>query len=307
MQWRKLGMVYHPDGSKWWARSHAMIPTPTKLSEDAVRVFITCCDDRGIGRVGYVDLDAKNPLSIINVGKEPLLDIGQPGTFDENGALVCSVVPLPDQSQFMYYAGFELGTKIRYRLLTGMAFQRSGKAVFERAKQTPVLERSDAELFFRCGPFVMYDRDIFRMWYVAGSGWEQVGDVTKPVYEIRYLESPDGTHWPDEGRPCIRIEKDNEHGFGRPYVVRDGKLYRMFYSVRRRDVASYRLGYAESFNGLDWQRKDEEINLDVSESGWDSEMICYSAVIRLHGKCYMFYNGNGFGRTGFGVAELLSW
>jgi hypothetical protein len=170
-----------------------------------------------------------------------------------------------------------------------------------------VLERSDAELFFRCGAYVLYEDGQFRMWYVAGSGWEQVGDAIKPVYEIRYMESADGIHWPDEGATCIRIERDNEHGFGKPCVIREGGKFRMFYSVRRRDVESYRLGYAESDDGLHWQRKDEGIGLDVSESGWDSEMICYSAVIPLHGRWYMFYNGNEFGRTGFGVAELVAW
>jgi predicted GH43/DUF377 family glycosyl hydrolase len=307
MEWKKLGRVYQPDGTKWWAKQHAMIPTPILLNDDVVRVFITCCDEQGIGRVSYVDLDARDPTKVVAVGEEPVLDIGLAGTFDENGALVCSVVPVKNEGLFMYYAGFELGTKIRYRLLTGLASQPAGEVVFKRAKQTPVLERSDKELFFRCGPFVLKDNNKFRMWYVAGSDWEQVGDATKPVYEIRYMESEDGIHWPDEGAPCIQLEKDNEHGFGRPYVIKEGGLYRMFYSVRRRDVESYRLGYAESQDGLSWKRKDDLVNLDVSDDGWDSSMICYSAVIFLHGHWYMFYNGDDFGRTGFGVAELVSW
>jgi hypothetical protein len=169
MKWRKLGLVYHPDGSKWWARTHAMIPTPVVLNADVVRVFITCCDDVGVGRVGYVDMDAREPVRVICGSEEPVLDIGQPGTFDENGALVCSVTRLPRGEFFMYYAGFELGAKIRYRLLTGMARQLPGEERFLRSKQTPVLERSDDELFFRGGPFVLYAHGGFKMWYVAGS------------------------------------------------------------------------------------------------------------------------------------------
>jgi len=284
-----------------------MIPTPLIINDRVVRVFITCCDDEGIGRVGYVDLDTRDPMRVLEIGEKPILDIGQAGTFDESGALVCSVLSLPGKKLYMYYAGFELGAKIRYRLLSGLASQERGDDCFSRVKQTPILERSDNELFFRGGPFVLTDSGRFRMWYVAGSGWEQVEDAVKPVYEIRYLESPDGIHWPDEGKPCIRIEKDNEHGFGRPYVMRDEGLYRMFYSVRRRDVASYRLGYAESDDGVSWIRKDELIGLDVSEQGWDSKMICYSAVVKLNGRWVMFFNGNDFGKTGFGVAELLSW
>jgi len=307
MEWNKLGQVFSPDGTQWWARDHAMIPTPVSLNDDVVRVFMTCCDGKGVGRIGYVDLDARDPTKVVKVIDEPVLDIGQPGTFDENGALVCSVVPLNNGSFFMYYAGFELGCKIRYRLLTGLASQKSDEMTFKRVKRTPVLERSDNELYFRGGPFVLREENKFRMWYVAGSEWEWVGDAIKPVYEIRYMESDDGIYWPDEGVSCIRIEKENEHGFGRPYVVRDGEIFRMFYSIRRRDVQSYRLGYAESKDGLCWERKDDELNLDVSESGWDSQMICYSAVIQLHGRWYMFYNGNDFGKTGFGLAELTSW
>ena len=307
MKWKKLGRIYQPDGSRWWAKQSAMIPTPIVLNKSVVRVFITCCDEQGIGRVGYIDLNAYDPTKLVAIGEEPVLDIGQDGTFDENGALVCSVVPGNDGKLLMYYAGFELGTKIRYRLLTGLAYQIMGEQSFQRVQRTPVLERSDKELFFRGGPFVLNENNRFRIWYVAGSDWEQVGEALKPVYEIRYMESEDGIHWPDEGIPCIQLEKENEHGFGRPYVINDGELYRMFYSVRRRDVESYRLGYAESTDGLSWERKDYLMNLDVADSGWDSSMICYSAVINLHGNWYMFYNGNDFGRSGFGLAELVSW
>lgn len=307
MQWKKLGLVYCPDGSKWWARSHAMIPTPLILNDDVVRVFITCCDDDVVGRVGYVDIDSRNPIRVLGVSENPVLDIGRPGAFDENGSIACSVTNTPSGDSLMYYVGFELGTQIRYRLLTGLAVQEKGKTDFSRFSRAPILERSDSELYFRCGPYVLQENSRYRMWYVAGSEWEKVGDSIKPVYDLRYMESEDGFNWPNHGDACIRIEKDNEHGFGRPYVLMHNNEYRMFYSVRRRDVESYRLGYAESSDGLRWIRKDEEIGLDVSTSGWDSEMICYSAVVNLHGRWFMFYNGNDFGRTGFGVAELMSW
>ena len=90
LNWEKLGLVYNPDGSLWWAKTHAMIPTPIRLNEKIVRVYITCCDAEGIGRVGYVDLNAQDMTEVVDVSKEPVLDIGVPGTFDENGALVCS-------------------------------------------------------------------------------------------------------------------------------------------------------------------------------------------------------------------------
>ena len=48
------------------------------------------------------------------------------------------------------------------------------------------------------------------------------------------------------------------------------------------------------------------VNLQVSETGWDSEMICYPHIAKIDNKIYLFYCGNEFGKNGFGVAELLS-
>jgi len=304
MEWEKLGCVYEPDGSLWWAKSHAMIPTPVMLNDSVIRVYITSCDKGGIGRVGYVDVVADEPTEIVKICKEPVLDVGRVGTFDENGAVVCSIVEKSDGVLYMFYAGFEMGTKIRYRIFTGLAFSGSRKKSFVRAKKVPILDRSDNELFFRCGPYARQTRTGFEMWYVAGSEWETVGDVEKPVYEIRYITSENGIDWPEQGCSCIQIERDNEHGFGRPYVANVNGKRLLFYSVRRRDLGSYRLGYAELSGENEWVRKDDDIGLDVSTEGWDSEMVCYSAVFSYEGRTYMFYNGNNFGQTGFGVAVL---
>ena len=75
----------------------------------------------------------------------------------------------------------------------------------------------------------------------------------------------------------------------------------MWYSYRGQ---SYRLGYAESANGLNWQRKDGQVGIDVSDAGWDSEMIEYAHVFAHKGEQYMLYNGDGYGKTGVGLAIL---
>ena len=77
----------------------------------------------------------------------------------------------------------------------------------------------------------------------------------------------------------------------------------MWYSIRSRS-APYRIGYAESADGLAWTRKDDAVGIARSESGWDGEMVCYPAVIDVNGRRLMFYNGNRHGATGFGCAVL---
>ena len=144
------------------------------------------------------------------------------------------------------------------------------------------------------------------MWYASGSSWIKINGKNMPTYTINYLESNDGVHWGHVGKICIQPENDREYAFGRPYVIRHDGIYKMFYSIRYKDKG-YRLGYAESADGITWNRMDDKMNFDVSESGWDSEVVAYSAVAEIKGKWYMFYNGNGMGKTGFGYAELIEW
>jgi len=305
MRWKKLGLVYGPDGRMPWAKSHAMIPTPMRFGDDVVRVFITCLDANGIGRPGYVDVSSADPTRVIGIASEPLLDIGRPGTFDENGLLTCSVVDLGDGRMFLYYAGFELGTRIRYRLLTGLAISEDGGKTFRRHSPTPVLERTATECYFRGGPFCTFTAQRFRLWYVGGSEWLDVGGKSMPVYDIRYAESADGVHWPTAGEVKISVADADEYGFGRPSVIaKPGGGFRMFYSTRRRSLGAYRLGYAESTDGQTWQRMDARLGIDVSPGQFDSDAIMYAAPIMIGDKLYLFYNGNEFGRDGFAVAVL---
>jgi hypothetical protein len=243
---------------------------------------------------------------VLQISKEPALNIGQPGTFDDNGVFPTSVIKIPDGRIFMYYVGFELCHHIRYRLLTGLAISHDNGNSFQRVKPIPILERTAAEIYFRCGPFVLPTlKGGYQMWYVSGSEWETINDKPMPVYNIRYLQSTDGIHWPGEGLVVVHLDRSKEHGLGRPYIVQRQNHYQMFYSIRKKTPCAYRMGYAESANGLDWQRKDEEMGLDVSVEGWDSEAIEYTAIIDIGDRTFCFYNGNDFGGTGFGVAELL--
>ena len=308
MQWIKHGVIWRPDGTQPWARTHGMGPTPFQLDDDVIRLYVTCLDDQGRGRPTFIDVSAHDPRQVLREAGRPLLDIGQNGSFDDNGLMATAVVRASPGRIHMYYAGFEILHNIRYRILTGLAVSLDGGETFTRHSTTPMLERSPAELHFRCGPYVMKDGDTFRLWYIAGSSWEDVNGKPSPIYDLRYLESPDGIHWAAEGRESMRLSDGDEHGFGRPWVLKcpSTGLHRMFYSIRKRSLAAYRLGYAESFDGLTWTRRADEMGLDVGDSGPDTEAIMYSTVLQAHGKTYCFYNGNGFGADGICLAELAA-
>ena len=302
MKWEKKGLIYCSEGKLWWTKTHAMIPTPDLLDEKVIRVYAGFCDEKKVGRIGFVDVDADNPSLVLNISDKPVLDTGIPGTFDDNGVHPSSIVNLGDE-KYLYYLGFQIGVKVRYYVTSGLAISRDRGKTFKRYSQVPILERSDADLFFRTAPCVILDDGIWKMWYVGGSQWTEVNGKLVPVYRIKYLESKDGINWGDEGKVCIDFLNEDEHGFGRPFVVKGDSMYKMFYSIRTRSKG-YRLGYAESKDGVNWIRRDEEVGIDVSDSGWDSKMVCFSSILKVGGKTYMFYNGNNFGETGFGYAVL---
>lgn len=307
MKWIKKEVIYKPSGDLWWAKSHAMIPTPILIDEKTIRLYLSSRDKNNISRIGYIDLDSRNPRFIKYISSEPVLDIGKPGCFDDNGVLVTSVLKKDKRTLFLYYAGFEICYNIRYRLLTGMAISTDGGNSFTRVSDAPILERTNDELFFRGGPFVIFDDMKYKMWYVGGSEWIKINDKEMPSYEIKYLESNDGLKWNGKPKRCINIINNDEHGFGRPFIFKLNDSIRMFYSIRKISYREYRLGFAELNKNGNWDRNDSEIGLNVSKKGWDSKAIMYLSVISCQGKTYGFYNGNNFGETGIGFAEMVEW
>lgn len=302
MKWEKKGLVYVPDGRSAWAKKYAFPPTPLNIGGGVLRLYMAFCDEQTVGRIGFVDVASDDPGRILHVSEQPVLDIGRPGDFDENGLLPTCVLPVGDQL-YMYYVGYQLGRKVRYYQFEGLAISDDGGRSFHRNARVPVTDRSDTEPHHRTSAFVMRDGGVFKMWYVAGGEWTAVNDKSLPVYNLRDMESADGKSWPREGKVCLDFASPDEHAFGRPWVMQTASGFRMFYSVRTKSKG-YRLGYAESADGIRWNRKDAEVGIDVSPSGWDSQMIAYSSVVEHNGQTYLFYNGNNCGETGFGYAVL---
>ncbi len=302
MRWRKMGLIYAPDGTQPWARSHAMLPTPLDMGDGRLRIYVAFVDENTVGRIGYVDVDAGDPSRVIEVSNTPVLDIGEPGAFDDNGVNPVSVVRAGDEVR-LYYMGYQLGVHVRYLLFSGLAISHDGGATFERHARVPVLDRSDRELLLRSAPHVAPDGPPWRMWYVAGDHHVAAGGTTRPTYNVRYIESLDGIHWPAQGEVVVDLESDDEYGLGRPFVTAWDGRSRMFYSVRSHS-RGYHLGYAEAADDGTWVRRDEAVGIEVSLAGWDSEMLVWASVCPTEQGVYLFYNGNGYGETGFGYAIL---
>lgn len=303
MKWEKKGLIYSTDGNSNWAKNSTLQPTPLLIDESTIRIFAGFRDDKGVSRVGYVDVDANNPQIIKKVSKEPVLDIGLPGSFDDNGVVPCAVINNEGKIH-LYYAGYQLGYHVRMMIYCGLAISEDNGCSFKRYSKVPVLERSDSELLFRVIHSVIKENNKWRIYYGGGSYFKRGKKKTLPLYDIRYMESDNGIEFEDHGDIVITTQGD-EYRVGRPYVIKDEGIYKMFFCAGSEDL-TYKLAYAESNNGVNWIRDDDKLNISLSESGWDSQMMAYPSVIKHHEKTYLFYNGNNYGYDGFGYAELIN-
>lgn len=305
MRWRKRGLVYLPEGDSWWTKNrYAFNPTVETTADGGLRVYFASLDENDYGRIGFVELDADDPHKIRRQTKEPVLDTGVLGAFDDSGVNPSCAINVGGK-KYLYYIGWQRCTRVPYMLFSGLAVSEDGVS-FSRHSRVPVFDRTEAEPFSRSAPCVLIENGVFRAWYWSCQHWSLEDGWVHYNNVIRYAESDDGLHWRSTEHICIAPEGPSDYTVGRPWVIRDGDVYRMWYSIRSRAKISYRIGYAESADGLSWVRKDAEVGIEPSEEGWDSEMICHPCVVDVKGQRYMFYNGNHHGASGFGYAVLES-
>jgi hypothetical protein len=301
VKWRKLGRIIEP-GAFPWMVTHAQNPFPERIGEHLYRIHFSGRDGLNRSRGGFAIVDMRAPARPAQIHPHPTLDLGALGAFDDSGAMPSCLVARGDR-RYLYYTGWTASVTVPFRFFIGLAASLARGEAFERVSRAPVLGPSAHDPFLTGSPWVIEENGRLRMWYVSGSAWE-ASPGGKPVhyYNIRHAESRDGIEWRTDGTACIDYSGD-EHAFGRPVVRKEGRLYRMWYSHRSRDT-TYQAGYAESLDGIRWVRKDDEAGISASETGWDSEMICYPCVFEHEGAQYMLYNGNGYGATGAGLAVL---
>jgi hypothetical protein len=298
IRWRPLGVLVPAPPPLAWATSHAALPAARSLPDGRVRLYFSSRDERGRSKVTAAELDLDDPASI-RYRDAPVVDVGPLGSFDDSGATMSCVVH-HDGRELVYYTGWTLGGTVPFTLYAGCAVSDDDGKTFSKVSAGPLLDRDDVDPFLTASPWVLVEEGRWRMWYVSGTGWRVVDGEPRHWYHVKYAESDDGIEWRRDGTVCIDYESEREHAISRPCVVRDRDVYRMWFSARG---DAYRFGYAESTDGIHWERRDEDAGLPPSHADWSDEMQCYPAVLDHGGRRFLFYNGNGFGATGIGWAE----
>jgi hypothetical protein len=300
MRWEKLGRVFNPSNQFDWVKSHSMLPVSDHIRDDIFRIYFSGRDAANISRTGYVEIDIREPAKILALSEKPVLDIGMLGSFDDNGVSPTWIVN-HDSKKYFYFMGWNKGSKVRAAEVSGLAISEDGGASFTRFSKAPIIDRTDAEpytiLVISC---IIIENGIWRMWYDSADYWI---DESLPRYNIKYAESTDGIRWIRKGIVSVDYKCEEETRVSRASIIKDDGIYKMWYCYAL-GSAGYNMGYAESEDGFQFVRKDDQVGIGLSEEGWDSEMTCYPNVFKHKESVYMLYCGNGYGKTGFGLAIL---
>lgn len=307
MHWEKKSLIYKPNGEFGWMNSHAQGSTPVEF-EDIIRIYFASRPNTNLTLPTYIDVDKDNFGKVLKVNEKPLLKLGSPGTFDEHGIIPSTIIRI-DNKFYLYYIGWSRKHNTPYTLNIGLAISIDGHT-FGKYSDGPILGIEKNDAFSLTAPTVFFENGLYQMFYTAGTGWHMIDNRWEHTYTIRRAWSKDGIQWK---RDFINIiEPKNElECISCPAIIKSNNVYHMWYSYkgsvnfRNNADLSYRIGYATSIDMIKWVRQDENAGIDVSPDGWDSEMIEYPNLFESNGSIYLFYNGNGFGASGFGYAKLI--
>jgi hypothetical protein len=312
--WKKLGKIFDPRQvqGRSWLREFAQAPC-TLMFDDFVRVYFSCRpppDENGqyCSYSAFVDLERSDLFNVIRVSEKPILQLGGLGGFDEFGTYPVSVIR-QGSDVLAYYAGWTRCESVPFNVAIGVARSRDGGETFEKLGRGPILSYSTDEPFVLSGPKIRRFGDRWYLFYIAGRKWKVVNGRPEPVYKIRLASSEDGLAWIKAGADLIESRLEEDEAQASPDVFFGHGCYHMFFCYRRSAnfrgrENGYRIGYAVSRDLVHWRRDDSRAGIDVSDAGWDAEMISYPHVFELDGETYMLYLGNQVGREGFGIARL---
>ncbi len=315
MKWKKLGKIFDPTEHQLSDNCLEFAQSPQTLVFDKmVRVYFSTREKDKSGKylshISYVDFD-KTFERIVSISNSTVISLGNLGCFDEHGIFPMNVVR--DKNRVLAYTtGWNRKISVSADASIGLAISNDEGQTFSKLGDGPVMTASLNEPFLVCDAFVAIFGGIYHMWYIYGTKWIVDSDDNEPqrVYKIAYSKSNDGISWERDGKTIISDKLNENECQALPTVVYFRNRYHMFFCYREatgfRKVKErgYRIGYAFSEDLTNWVRDDDNVGIHLSDDGWDSDMLCYPHVFHLDDKLYMLYNGNEFGRRGFGLAVL---
>lgn len=296
--WRKLGLLYSPLLTQKHPKliSHASNPLAVHLYDDVYRVFYSGRDAFNRSSVGGVDIDILKQ-KIVKDYYEPFFVHGPKGSFFADGVSIGNCYEVNGVC-YMLFMGWQSPEGEQWRGDIGRLVV-SSENTLSLESSTPFIGSDVHNPISLSYPWVKkHSNNDYEMWYGSTTTWDAGNQ--EMIHVINHATSNDGHNWQHRGL-SIPYEIGEAQAFSRPSVIAED-VREMWFSYRGGSEKKYRIGYAKADKNQDWQLLLDDTGIDVSSSGWDSEMIEYPFVFEHKNKKYMLYNGNDYGKTGFGLA-----
>lgn len=316
MKWNKLGKIFDPTKFDLPGDCFEFAQSPqTLVFDDRIRIYFSTRkkenDGKFLSHIAFIEMD-KGLKEIIRVSRNTVIPLGGLGAFDEHGIFPINPLRVQDKI-YAYTCGWSRRVSVSVETSTGLAISNDGGISFEKVGTGPVLSSSLYEPMLVGDSFVQFYDGQFHMWYIFGKKWIEASLNEPParVYKIAHAVSSNGIDWKkEEGKQIVTDVLNENECQALPTVIKIGNTYHMYFcfryatDFRTNPARGYRIGYAFSTDLLNWTRDDEKGGFLISTEGWDAEMNCYPHIFRCDDKVYLLYNGNQFGKYGFGIAEL---
>lgn len=317
MRWTRRGLLFEPqryalpNGCTDFAQSPQAL-----VFDDYVRIYFSTrsrdASDQYVSQIAFVDVN-KTLTEVIRTSTATVIPQGQLGAFDEHGIFPINIVR-HDRRVYAFTCGWSRRASVPVETAIGLAASDDDGLTFKRLGPGPVMAPTPKEPFLVGDPFVLVRDGAWHMWYIFGTSWVESASDPGParVYKIAYATSRDGLAWARNGETMVPDAIGADECQALPTVFEHAGAWHMYFCYRHATdfrtnrQRGYRLGYAWSSDGRQWRRDDAAAGIDVSPTGWDADMLCYPHVFWCDGLAYLLYNGNAFGRDGFGVAVLES-
>jgi len=300
MKWSKSGALFSCNSLHPKLISHAANPVALHTEGDVYRVYYSGRDAYNRSSIGAVDIDIVQ-RRILKEHNHPFFMHGPEGSFYVDGVSIGNCYKA-NGVQYMLFMGWQNPEGRHWRGDIGRLVVNPDLTL-ELDSEAPFISSNSIDPISLSYPWVMKSDGVgYSMWYGSTMAWDAGNG--EMLHVINYASSIDGHNWIREGL-AVPYELGRAQAFSRPTVARDARGgFEMWFSYRSGSGEKYRIGYASSRDGIRWELSLEEAGIDVSMDGWDCEMIEYPFVFDHKGERYMLYNGNGYGKTGFGMAVL---
>ncbi len=279
--------------------SHVGASFAIEREDNLFDLYITGRNKDNISSIGKGILEIGSNPKIVSIDKEPILTKGKLGTFDENGVSYPSIVKMKS-SIYLYYTGWMPTVNTPFQNQLGLAIINNGKV--RRFSRAPLLDRDKNDFLSIGSVYVAKNQTKWEMWYTSFLKWEMSKKhKIKHYYLIKYASSVDGINWTRKNKIAIPFKNSSEYAISRPTIFKHNNFYHMFFCARG---DRYKLGYAFSDDGKNWKREDNNVGINLSKNGWDSEEMCYPHVFKKADHLFLLYSGNNYGNSGLGIARM---